>query len=122
MNDLDKSQKEIEFDFDGWVALCKKDPDGFEKKRQELIQSAIDDAPERMHRRLNGLQWRIDRERELAKNPLDGCIKVYQMMMDSVYEPEGLLDALNMTIEDIKESAPNVVKMRNVSRIRKIDD
>lgn len=122
MNELKDSSNETDFDFDGWMELYKRDPDNFETMRQDLIQSTINQAPIEMHRRLNGLQWQIDTEIKLAKNPLDGCIKIYEMMMDSVYEPNGLMDALSMTKEDIKVSAPNVVKLKEVSGIGETED
>ena len=122
MNELKDSNSETDFDFDGWMELYKTNPDRFETMRQDLIQSTINQAPIGMHRRLNGLQWQIDTEIKLAKNPLDGCIKIYEMMMDSVYEPNGLMDALSMTKEDIKVSAPNVAKLKEVSRIGETED
>jgi hypothetical protein len=122
MNELNDSNNEIDFDFDEWMEVYKTDPDMFEKMRQDLIESTIKQAPIGMRRRLNGLQWQIDTEIKLAKNPLDGCIKIYEMMMDSVYEPNGLLDALSMTKEDITVSVPNVVKLKEVSRIGETED
>ena len=119
MSELKESSNEIDFDFDAWMALYKKDPESFEKQKKDLVQEVINQAPEKMQRRLNGLQWQIDTEVKLAKNSLDGCIKVYQMMMDSVYEPGGLLEALSMTEERIKEDLPNVVKINNFSRVNK---
>ncbi len=107
MSEVSNGQNED--NFDELMALYEKDPDKFEQKRLEMIQSAIDQAPEKIQRRLTGLQWRIDSEIKLAKNPLAGCIKVYQMMMDSVYGEGGLQDALNFTDKEIKESIPSTV-------------
>ncbi|SHN92994.1 hypothetical protein BHECKSOX_1963 [Bathymodiolus heckerae thiotrophic gill symbiont] len=73
------------FDFDQWMDLAKKDPEGFEKKRKEVIKIAIDNASQKMQPRLNGLQWCIDAKIKASKNPMDGCLKVFQMMMDSIY-------------------------------------
>ncbi len=116
MNELKESKNAIDFDFDAWMALYKKDPESFEKQKKDLIQETINKAPEKMQRRLNGLQWKIDTEVKLTKNSLDGCIRVYQMMMDSVYEPGGLLEALSMTEERIKEDLPNVVNINNFNK------
>ena len=97
MKEIKNSPSAIDFDFDQWMRLADEDPEAFDKKRQTLIQATINDAPQRMTQRLNRLQWRIDTEIKLAKNPMDGCLKVYRMMMDSVYKPGGMLDALTMT-------------------------
>ncbi len=119
MNELKDSQNEMDFDFDAWMTLYKNDPESFEKQKKDLVQGIINQAPENMQRRLNGLQWRIDTEVKLAKNSLEGCIKIYQMMMDSVYEPGGLLGALSMTEKGIKETLPNVVKINGISKTGK---
>ncbi len=122
MNELSDSQNKIEFDFEAWMELYKKDPENFEKNRKELIQGLIDQAPTRMQRRLNGLQWTIDSEIRLAKNPMQGCIKVYQMMMDSVYQPGGLQDALTMTEIEVKKSVAQVRQIKKDLKVREIED
>ncbi len=112
MSELNTEQ-EIEFNFDEWMELFKNDPERFEKKRKDMISLTIDHAPTRMHRRLKGLQWTIDSEVQLAKNPLQGCIKVYEMMMDSVYKPGGLQDALSMSEIEVKKSVAEIRKIKN---------
>jgi hypothetical protein len=117
MNEENNSQ--IEDNFDELMALFEKDPDSFEKKRLEMIQSVIVQAPERIQRRLTGLQWRIDSEIKLAKTPMAGCLKVYQMMMDSVYGEGGLQDALNFTDKEINETIPNVAIINIKNSLKK---
>ena len=106
MSSLESSRNDV--DFDEWMELYKTDPQQFEKKRVELIQSEINNAPLGMRRRLNGLQWRIDAEIKLADNPLDGCIKVYQMMIDSVYAEGGLRDVLTSFEKDVEVTDPGL--------------
>jgi hypothetical protein len=108
-----KNDLAIEFDFDYWMALAKSDPEAFEKQKREEIGAVINRAPEELQHRLNGLQWSIDAKVKTAKNPMDACLKVYQMMMDSVYEKDGLLDALKMTSSTppVKENKSNVIRM-----------
>lgn len=114
MKKIENYQSGIDFDFDHWMKLAKENPETFEKQRQELIQTAINEAPQHMNQRLKGLQWHIDSEIKLAKNPMDGCLKIYQMMMDSVYQPNGLLDALTMTEGVVKSNDnKNVIQLRN---------
>ncbi len=109
-----KNDPAIEFDFDYWMALAKSDPKAFEKQKREEIDTVINRAPEKSRQRLKGLQWSIDSKVKTAKNPMDACLKVYQMMMDSVYEKGGLLDALKMTssVPPVKEDKSNVIRMR----------
>jgi hypothetical protein len=114
MKKIENHQNGTDFDFDQWMKLAKEDPETFEKQRLDIIQTVINEAPAQMHQRLNGLQWHIDGEIKLAKNPMDACLKIYQMMMDSVYQPGGLLEALTMTDSLTKSSnSKNVIQLRN---------
>lgn len=107
-----------EFDFDTWMELAKKDPEAFEQRRQSLIKSTIDKAPEALQQRLAGLQWTVDCKIKSSKNPLDACVKISQMMMDSVYEEGGLLEALTMTSSPVVKSdmAQNIVHLNSLPK------
>lgn len=83
-----------EFDFDKWRKLAQESPEQFETARQEAINNLITDAPTSMQDRLQALQWRIDMERKRSKDPLVSCQRVFNMMWDSVYGDNGLLNAL----------------------------
>jgi hypothetical protein len=109
----DGIKKQSEFDFDYWMKLAEKDPAAFERQRLDLIQTTIQEAPTKMQKRLNGLQWQIDSEIKLAKNPMDACLRIYQKMMDSVYEPGGLLDALTMSENAVKSDNIGTVVLLN---------
>ncbi len=117
MKNNNKITKENPFDFDTWVALAQNSPDMFEKKRQELINSVIKQAPDKMQVRLNGLQWSIDAKIKTSKNPMDGCIKIYQMMMDSVYGSKGLVEALNRVDIENMDDSNHVLNNKNVSNV-----
>ena len=97
------------FNFDYWMELAKNDPSEFEKQRQEITQAMIEKSPDYMHKRLYGLQWRIDGEIKRAKNPLDACLRIHRMMMNSVYGPDGLIDALKMQSGKIKPNSDGKV-------------
>ena len=47
-------------DFDAWALLANSDPETFETRRREVIQTAISRAPARQQRRLQQLQWQLD--------------------------------------------------------------
>jgi len=87
------------FDFDYWMNLAKDDPSAFDEQRTNEVKTLIESAPEHMHRRLYGLQWRIDMEVKKGKNPMDSCLRVYRMMLDSIYGEKGLLEALTQMSE-----------------------
>lgn len=85
---------EDKFDFESWAELAQNDPEAFEAKRASLMEEVIAQSPSHYQRRLEGIQFQVDSKRRLAKNPIDALQKIYGMMMDKVYNDNGLLDAL----------------------------
>lgn len=86
------------FDFHEWMTLAHSDPDAFEKQRKRVIDEAIAQAPQHMQARLHALQWRIDMERSRASNPLSACIRLSNMMWETVCGKKGLMAAIgNLT-------------------------
>ena len=83
-----------EFPFDQWASLARQDPRAFESARRQVLQSLIESAPPAQRQRLEGLQWQIDRERELADNPMSSCFKISSLMWDKVLGKNGLVDNL----------------------------
>jgi hypothetical protein len=83
-----------QIDFDEWADLAKRDPEAFERRRAQVIEEFLDQVPDDRRERLRCLQWRIDRTRERASNPVAACVRLSQMMWDSVLGDGGLLEAL----------------------------
>ncbi len=81
-------------DFDEWAALAREDPQAFEKMRLAAIDEYIASVPDTHRQRLRRLQWRIDQERRLARNPMSACLRISRMMWDSLLGEGGLRDQL----------------------------
>jgi len=81
---------DFDFDFDEWALLAITAPDEFEQRRRALIEIEILKSDN--VRRMRGLQWRIDLERSRARNPMDACVRLSNMMWDSFID---LNQALN---------------------------
>ena len=81
-------------DFDQWSELAKSDPAAFEAKRVEAIEEMIQSMPAHKQERMRCLQWKIDQVRNQASNPVAACIKLSEMMWDSLVGPGGLKDVL----------------------------
>ena len=81
-------------DFDNWSVLAKSDPEAFEARRAEVIEQMIASLPEHKQQRMRCLQWKIDQVRARAGNPLSACIKLSEMMWDSLVGPGGLREVL----------------------------
>ncbi len=68
------------FDFDYWSSLNKNNRSLFEKERSKWIRELISNA-HGSRRRLEGLQFKIDLEREKSKNPMAACVRLSNLMM-----------------------------------------
>ena len=82
-----------EFDFEAWAKLAREDPEEFERRREQEIRKVIEARPDLQHR-LEGLQFRIDAERKLARTPLKACLRVSTLIWNSFYELKDQLDGL----------------------------
>lgn len=83
------------FAFEAWETLAREDPAAFELARRELIESVILTAPNALQPRLRGLQWQIDRLRELH-HPMGACLKISNLMWQQVVGENGLLDNVRL--------------------------
>jgi len=70
-------------DFDYWLQLAQDDPIHFESLRSEVLEDCIQRSSGAQQPRLRGLQWRIDRIREKAQNPMSACISISNMMWET---------------------------------------
>jgi len=84
-----------DFDFDTFARLAKDDPDGFNRRRRQLIDANIAAAPAHIQQKLRHLQCRADLVRQGA---LAATQKLSSMMWDSVAGPGGLREALNALV------------------------
>ncbi len=79
------------FEFETWSRLASEDPTSFEEARRLMLDSLIAAAPEPIQPRLRGLQWQVDRLRELNP-PLGACLKITNLMWETVLGENGLVD------------------------------
>ena len=101
--------------------LASTDPEAFEEKREEAIENFIRSAPtESRRKRLRHLQWQIDGIRRRSQSPLGACVKITNMMWDSVYGKGGLLDALkgNISFEKQAVAGSDTVSVSNIIPFR----
>lgn len=73
-------------DFETLARMAQEDPDGLEALRDRLASNLIESARPEHRRRLRGLQFQIDMERRRAANPLASCLRISQMMQDSLLD------------------------------------
>ena len=75
----------MEFNFDAWAKLAKDDPAEFERRRELTLRAAIDAAPPVFRQRLEGLQFRLNMERERSATPLASCVRINTLMWAGFY-------------------------------------
>ncbi len=70
--------------FEELMELALHEPAKLEELRQSWVEETISRAPELFQRRLRGLQFQIDMERERASNPVSACVRISKMMHDGL--------------------------------------
>ncbi|MEX2320048.1 MAG: DUF3135 domain-containing protein [Saccharospirillum sp.] len=70
--------------FDTLKALADEDPEALESLRNRLVAEVIERAPSHQRAQLQGLQFVLDMERRRAKNPMQCCIRMSQLMHERV--------------------------------------
>ncbi len=95
--------------FDELKDLAKRDPEGFERLRTELIEDCIRRSSARNQRRLKGLQFVIEARRLVADNPMKALLDIQAMMHDSFLRlQQALLAEQQRTSQSSKPSEPKV--------------
>lgn len=103
-------------DFDSWMQLAVRDPKAFEQERKACIDAYISDVSIKSHRqRLECLQWKIERQRDLSANPIDSCVRLNGMMWDTFAGERGLTTVINEIVnkQSIKLPSAEVVAFKS---------
>jgi len=93
----------MDFDFDAWAKLAKEDPSGFERQREAALRATIAAAPSEFRQRLEGLQFRLDLERQRASTPLGSAVRMNSLMWAGFYR---LRKELNSAAHGLREPRP----------------
>jgi hypothetical protein len=93
------------YSFEFWAGLAAQDPASFEQARCQLIEHLIASASVAAQPRLRGLQWQVDRLREVH-SPLSACVRISGMMWERLLGSNGLLDAVDRFSRAEKTSPP----------------
>ncbi len=95
--------------FDQLSNMAETHPDALENFRQREVEALITSAPEDMQRRLRGLQFQIDCQRQLHDTPISACIAISKMMHDSVQRLNKVLNGLKEEQAEQQEPSPATV-------------
>jgi DNA polymerase II small subunit/DNA polymerase delta subunit B len=89
--------------FDQLKAMANENPEALEQLRNRLVSEVIERAPTHQRAQLEGLQFVLDMERRRAKNPMQCCIRMSQLMHERV---ERLRQCLKDTMQSDGFSLP----------------
>ena len=90
----------VYFDFNLLKQLACDEPERFESLRKQLIEYEISKAHSSNRKRLHGLQFQIDMERERARSAMGACIGISRIMMNKFHKE--LKPGLNIFMYDDK--------------------
>jgi hypothetical protein len=93
-------------EFDQLKEMAQKNPEQLEALRLQLIEETISLADERTQRKLRGLQFHIDMEVRRAKSPIAACVKISEMMHQSLNQLRSMLN------NEVQETSSAVISSR----------
>lgn len=91
----------LDFHFSEWAFLAKTDPEVFERRREQIIAEFLSQSG-RHRQRLEVLQSRVDRERQLAATPQQAVVAISRLMCESLAELAGGMSSLTTDLRGIK--------------------
>ncbi|MDX1319491.1 MAG: DUF3135 domain-containing protein [Oceanospirillum sp.] len=80
--------------FDVLMDLARNNPEQLENIRKSMSEEIIQDASPRIRHKLEGINFKVDMERQRSKTPLQSCIRVAALMHDSFSQMREELDTL----------------------------
>ncbi|MFG1489079.1 DUF3135 domain-containing protein [Oceanospirillum sp. HFRX-1_2] len=80
--------------FDVLMDLARNNPEQLEDIRKLLSEEIIRDASPRIRHKLEGINFKVNMERQRSKNALQSCIRITALMHDSFNQMREELDVL----------------------------
>ncbi|MGH8637083.1 MAG: DUF3135 domain-containing protein [Burkholderiales bacterium] len=90
----------MDFDFDKWTKLAHENPAEFERQREATLRATIAAAPSEHRQRLEGLQFRLDMERQRSDSPLGSCVRLNSLMWAGFYRLRKQLNAVTSGLSE----------------------
>lgn len=106
-------------DFDTLKHWALDEPERLDELLHQQIDALIEQVGPDRQRRLRGLQFRIDCQRRLAKNNLDSCIRIANMMHESFYAMRSQINHLQETpslLAGNRQTTDNVIRLADHRR------
>lgn len=80
------------FDIDWWIRLAAEHPFKFEQQRQQWLENTIRHArPDQKHR-LQGQQWKMKMDLDIARNKLRNCKSISDRIVEHLETFKSILE------------------------------
>lgn len=89
--------------FHEWQFLAEVDPEAFELRRKQVIETVLDQLPEQQRTRCIALQCKIDAARHDAENPQMALAIIGTMMVDHLQRLGDSLCELSLVMQALKK-------------------
>ncbi len=104
-------------DIDRLGELHRDDPDAFEDLRRQLIEEAIENFPPEYRARAQGIQFRLDQELNLCKDPISRMNRMVEIFWEGVQQFEAVIRNPEGYMEQKRRAAPGeVIPLRGEKR------
>jgi len=115
---MGKSEESIDSRLEKMTGLFQKDPEAFERMRQELIHQTIESFPEEARKRATGLQFTIDATLDKCKDSttrmntmVELFWKQFYKFQEAVTDPDSLVRT-----KKYQEETAKVIPLHSKSR------
>ncbi|MEM9101080.1 MAG: DUF3135 domain-containing protein [Pseudomonadota bacterium] len=72
--------------FDELRKMAIESPEKLDELLERETAKIIEAAPAHLKERMNGLQFQIEAQRRISKNPVDRMVRIFRMMNESFFE------------------------------------
>ena len=94
-------------DFDTLKHMAQHAPEALSTLLHDEVEKLINSAPEHSQRRLRGLQFQIDAQRQTHDSPMGACIAISKMMHESFYHLRHMLNQVKNEGSDTMDAIPD---------------
>lgn len=85
------------FDIDWWIKLAAEHPFKFEQQRQQWLEQTIQHARPETKARLQGLNWEIKMDLEIARNKYRECKSISARLVEHLESIKTILEGKTPT-------------------------
>lgn len=109
------------FDFDAWAELARRDPEAFERQREQAVEQVCAQLGGRGKPNIAGVLWRMDVARRRASNPLHLCIKLSSMMWARYFDMAEFVGKTDQSMRRLRWENDRVNQLLGQQSVQEVD-